>query len=64
LKIDKDLEKEINMVAVVSVLMLYMDFDILVNGAPLYYRLLAIILNISGLIYERKLIKKLEEKMK
>ncbi len=64
MKIDEDLEKEINMGAVVSALLLYMNVDILVNGAPLYYRLLAMILNIPGIIYERKLIKKLEEKMK
>ena len=64
MKIDEDLEKEINMASVVLGLLLYMNLDIFVNGAPLYYRLLAMILNIPGFIYERKLIKKLEEKMK
>lgn len=50
--------------AVVSALLLYMNVDILVNGAPLYYQVMAMILNIPGFIYEIKLIKKLEEKMK
>lgn len=64
MKVDEDLEKEINMDSVVLGLLLYMNLDIFVNGVPLYYQVMETILSIPGVIYEIKSIKKLKEKMK
>lgn len=64
MKIDKDLEKEINMVLGTLALLAYMDFDMLINEESIYYQILVLILNIPGVIYAKKLNKKLEEMMK
>ena len=64
LKIEEDLDKEINMVLITLILVAYMDIDMLINEASIYYQILAMILNIPGLIYAKKLNQKLEEKMK
>lgn len=64
MKIDKDLEKEINMILGTLALVAYMDFDMLLNEASIYYQILVLILNIPGVIYAKKLNKKLEEMMK
>jgi len=60
----EDLDKEINMVLVTLILVAYMDIDMLINEASIYYQILAMILNIPGFIYAKKLIRKLEDRVK